>query len=56
MMRNFEDAIHAGYGSSNLKLGPLTKKQYRSFLPPLAGSRWTELMALVRYGTALREC
>ena len=32
-----------------LKLGPLTKEEYRSFLPPPAGQRYADLMALVKW-------
>ncbi len=50
-MGKFEDAIHAGYGSINLKLCPLTKEEYRSFLPKPAGTRRAELLALVKWYT-----
>ena len=32
-----------------LKLGPLTKEQYRSFLPPPAGTKRGDILALVRW-------
>ncbi|MDR2946939.1 MAG: type VI secretion system baseplate subunit TssG [Candidatus Adiutrix sp.] len=57
------DALSGGHifdpaAGFTLKLGPLTKEQHRSFLPPPAGNKRGDLMALVKWylGTAAISC